>query len=635
MKNLIEHIRESLSLKLSLWLLFFTVTVFVVSMSFLYLYSRDIMHQEAKERAFLTLEHSSLKLAHLITEIETATSNAEWLVETHTQPDSLLAFTRRVTELNPNIHSCSITTEPFFFPQYGRYFSAYSMRVGDSIETIREAEYEYYEKVWYNTPKKLGTSCWVDPFDDYNAGTLSSTDMIASYCMPLYDEQHQFYGVISTDVTLTKLAETITMQKPFANSYFMLLGQDGHFFIHPDSTKLIKESIFSIAEEEGQPELIVLGHEMQQQKKHAMEVKFDGKSCLVFYQPVPQTPWSIALVCPLSDIFSGLNKLFYLVVLLTIGGLIVLLFFCRHIVSLMIAPLNRLAKLSLNFANGQFEEHVPHSHREDIIGRLQNSFATMQQSLATHINHIKDVNAQMEQRNKELLQANQMAEKSQRKKNAFVQNMTHQIRTPLNIVLGFAQVMSDNYHAIEAEELKSLNNMVEHNTVLVNRMALMLADSALLDQVTPYPLEDIVSCNDVARETIDFAHHQYPYMNFRLESSLPDTLCIRTNHLFLIRSIRELLINAAKYSNSERVRLKVENSTSRIYYTIEDVGPGIAEEVRDRMFDPFVKVDDFTEGLGLGLPLTKQHVMRLGGELTFDTSYKKGCRFIIDIPRLN
>ena len=84
MKNLIEHIRESLSLKLSLWLLFFTVTVFVVSMSFLYLYSRDIMHQEAKERAFLTLEHSSLKLAHLITEIETATSNAEWLVETHT-----------------------------------------------------------------------------------------------------------------------------------------------------------------------------------------------------------------------------------------------------------------------------------------------------------------------------------------------------------------------------------------------------------------------------------------------------------------------------------------------------------------------------------------------------------------------
>jgi signal transduction histidine kinase len=53
------------------------------------------------------------------------------------------------------------------------------------------------------------------------------------------------------------------------------------------------------------------------------------------------------------------------------------------------------------------------------------------------------------------------------------------------------------------------------------------------------------------------------------------------------------------------------------------------------MFDPFAKVDDFTEGLGLGLPLTKQHVMRLGGELTFDTSYKKGCRFIIDIPRLN
>ena len=635
MKNLIEHIRGSLSLKLSLWLLFFTMTVFVVSMSFLFLYSRNIMNQEAKERAVLTLENSSLKLTHLITEIETATHNAEWLVEAHTQPDSLLSFTRRVTELNPNIHSCSITTEPFFFPQHGRYFSAYSMRVGDSIETVKEAEYEYFEKVWYNTPKKLGIPCWVDPFDDYNAGTLSAPDLIASYCMPLYDKQHQFYGVISADVTLPKLAEAINTQPPFANSYFVLLGQDGHFFIHPDSTKLIKESIFSVAEEEGQPELIVLGHEMQQQKKNAMEVRMDGEPCLVFYQPVAQTPWSIALVCPLGDIHSGLNKLLYLVVLLTMGGLIVLLFLCRHIVSQMIAPLNRLARLSLSIANGQFEEHVPHSHREDTIGLLQNSFAIMQQSLSTHISHIQEVNAQLEQRNKELLQANQMAEESQRKKNAFVQNMTHQIRTPLNIVLGFAQVMSENYHAIEAEELQSLNDMIEHNTVLVNRMALMLADSALLDQVTPYPTNDIVSCNDVARETIEFAHKQYPNMNFRLESSLPDTLCIRTNHLFLMRIIRELLINAAKYSNSERVRLKVENSTTRIYYTIEDVGPGIAEEQRDRMFDPFTKVDDFTEGLGLGLPLTKQHVMRLGGELTFDTSYTKGCRFIIDIPRTN
>ncbi len=67
-------------------------------------------------------------------------------------------------------------------------------------------------------------------------------------------------------------------------------------------------------------------------------------------------------------------------------------------------------------------------------------------------------------------------------------------------------------------------------------------------------------------------------------------------------------------------------------FCVEDKGPGISEEKIEQMFEPFTKIDDLTEGLGLGLPLSKRHIISLGGDLTLDTTYRDGCRFVIEMP---
>ena len=59
---------------------------------------------------------------------------------------------------------------------------------------------------------------------------------------------------------------------------------------------------------------------------------------------------------------------------------------------------------------------------------------------------------------------------------------------------------------------------------------------------------------------------------------------------------------------------------------------GIPESDRDSIFEPFTKVDDLSEGLGLGLPLAKSHVLKMGGQITLDANYHNGCRFIIELP---
>jgi hypothetical protein len=149
MKRLLISTRYSLSAKLSLGILFVVATIFFLALGYLFVRSRQIVRQEAMLRAERILDNINLRVNYYLQEVESATQNTKWRIENHMQPDSLLAYSRTIVALNPNINGCSITTEPDFFPQYGRYFSAYSVRLDNRIETVCEGEYEYYDKLWY------------------------------------------------------------------------------------------------------------------------------------------------------------------------------------------------------------------------------------------------------------------------------------------------------------------------------------------------------------------------------------------------------------------------------------------------------------------------------------------------------
>ncbi|MBQ8656307.1 MAG: Cache 3/Cache 2 fusion domain-containing protein [Prevotella sp.] len=630
-----QYIRQSLTTKLAAGILLLTTPIFVLALGILFLQSRNDIRQEAKERATSVLYTTSLHVKQYLNTVETATNANDWLITEHLQPDSLLSLSRRIVMLNANVNGCSITTEPYTFPQYGRYFSAYSVRTGsDSITTVREAEYEYFDKVWYKKPHSQGTACWVDPFDDYNEGTLSASEMIASYCKPIYDKDGRFVAVISTDLSLSMLAKAIDGDKPYPNAYFMMLGEDGRYYVHPDTTRLISKTIFDITDAQSRPDIIALGHEMTTGQKGTMHINIGGAPCHVCYQPVPGTRWSIALVCPESDIMKSYYHLTYIIVPLLIVGILLILLLCRRIVVNAVSPLNRLVSQAQLLTAGQYDEQIPHTTRPDAVGRLQNSFATMQESLSRHVSDIHRVNDETQQRNAELQQARQLAEKAGKQKTAFIQNMTHQIRTPLNIISGFAQVLRDDIDELPDSECQRITDIMERNTKTLDRMVLMLYDSSESGQSEELlsHRQQQVFCNEIARESIASTHQHFPRLPIKFETSLPDTFYIRSNALYLMRSMREILYNSAKYSDKEQITLQVSATADVVRFVFSDTGPGIDEADHQQLYQPFYKVSDLSEGLGLGLPLTKRHVQNLGGTLTLDTDYHEGCRFIMELP---
>jgi len=653
-KRIMPH---SLASKLGLSILLLSVPIFVASLGLLFNQSRHMIREEAVGRANSVLSTKMQHICRKLNAIETATNANSRFVLQYLQPDSLLSLSHKVVYYNPNVDGCSISTEPFIFPEYGRYFSAYSIREGDSIPTVVEEPYEYFEKAWYKTPREQQKSCWVNFYDETDSLKVTLDGMIASYCKPIYNADGHLIAIMSTDISLQRLSKNITEERPYPNSFFMMIDQEGRYFIHPDTTRLFKQTIFSHANPRLHADIIALGHEMTEGKKGYMAAVIEGEPCMVCYQPVPGTTWSMAIVCPDSDILKPYHQQVYILVPLLIFGLIAILLLCHRVVGHAIHPIDELLVKTQCIAEGNMEVYIPHSQRTDAVGRLQNSFATMLQSLHFHMGSVRYSTEQAQLRNEELNKATLLALEADKQKTAFIQNVSHQIRTPLNIIMGFAQILNDSASTpdgntiLSDEEMKSITETMSHNSQLLSRLVLMLFDSSetgLTEELLATAKHDKVPCNDVAREAISYINLHYPSLSIKLETEVPDDFSIQTNRLYLMRSLREILYNSAKYSDGQHVVIRVltgekkpesqdategAKATPVVRFIIEDTGKGIAESDHERMFKFFTKIDDLSEGLGLGLPLAKRHARNLGGDLTLDADYHDGCRFIIEIPQ--
>ena len=142
-----------------------------------------------------------------------------------------------------------------------------------------------------------------------------------------------------------------------------------------------------------------------------------------------------------------------------------------------------------------------------------------------------------------------------------------------------------------------------------------------------------MSCNDFAQECIRYTTSHFPNAHIRFTSEVPDAFCILTNRLYLMRTLRELLYNAAKYTDGTNIKLAVTQTDTKVRFTVQDVGPGLKIDADELIFKPFVREGDLSEGLGLGLPLAKRHAKSLGGDLIFDSEYHEGCRVTIELPK--
>ena len=243
-------------------------------------------------------------------------------------------------------------------------------------------------------------------------------------------------------------------------------------------------------------------------------------------------------------------------------------------------------------------------------------------------------NQELKQRNEELVIAREKALESDRMKSAFIQNMTHQIRTPLNIVTGFAQVINNDYETLSKDEIKMMVGQMMKNTDVITTIITKLIDLSIQESRHCIEKQDFVSCNNLCREAIrrvSFTHQDTVKVD--VETTVPDSLLILTDKIVILKVLHELLSNADQFTPSGSITLGCyQPDEATVCFSVTDTGQGIPEEYRPKVFTKFFKPNEFSEGLGLGLTLCQTAVEQMGGNIRLDETYTTGARFIITLP---
>lgn len=231
-----------------------------------------------------------------------------------------------------------------------------------------------------------------------------------------------------------------------------------------------------------------------------------------------------------------------------------------------------------------------------------------------------------------LIEARNQAEESDRLKSAFLANITHEVRTPLNAIVGFSDVLP---MAQSEEERNELIKLIKQNNAHLLR---------LFDDMMNISKLEAGNNGEIVKEDFELL----PLLQEMVEKYQPvasdngvavemdgaaESIIIHTDRDRLKEILNQYMNNAVKFTAAGSIRLGYDKLPSSQRIWVRDTGKGIpADKCNDRLFERFVKVDDFVAGTGLGLSICRSLADLLGGKVGVESVYQKGSTFWVEIP---
>lgn len=247
---------------------------------------------------------------------------------------------------------------------------------------------------------------------------------------------------------------------------------------------------------------------------------------------------------------------------------------------------------------------------------------------------MKTLYRKLQESNRLILVANEKAQESEKMKNAFIRNMYHEVRTPLNAINGFSALIAGD-EDLAGEEKEEFSRIIHENCVLLTSMMDNVLKISQLDSSNEMLPVEAVNIRTICREEMDqlVKSHRKPGIDYRVEGD-PETPLFKTHPAYFALIIGRLLSNANKFTEKGSIVLSyhADRATGKMIVIVTDSGCGIPEGKHEWIFERFSKTNDFVPGTGLGLYLCRLIAERLDGSIVADPSYTEGARFILALP---
>ncbi|MDR3322572.1 MAG: response regulator, partial [Synergistaceae bacterium] len=376
-----------------------------------------------------------------------------------------------------------------------------------------------------------------------------------------------------------------------------------------------------------------------------------GDDFYTIYVPIqfsePTNPWSVAVSIPMDEVLRNANGIRSYVLGMSIISICVIAFILYFIARSVTKPILVLANTARTFGDGNFDAEVPSLQGSDEIGVLSRAFKVMAEKINDLIKKLQNYTRELEEKNTYLNSLNEIlaaakeqAEKSSRAKSDFLSNMSHEMRTPMNAIIGMTSIGKSApdierkdyaFGKIEGASthlLGVINDILDMSKIEANKLELSITD---------FDFEKVLrKVVNVINFSIEEKGHSF---HVSIDKNIPGRLV--GDDMRLAQVITNLLSNAVKFTPKEgSIRLNThfageENGVCTIRFEVSDSGIGISEEQQARLFNSFQQVDSSTSrnfgGTGLGLAISKRIVELMGGSIWIESELGKGSTFVFTI----
>lgn len=254
-----------------------------------------------------------------------------------------------------------------------------------------------------------------------------------------------------------------------------------------------------------------------------------------------------------------------------------------------------------------------------------------QRLLLKSIDETRMANAELEKTHVDLVDALRKAEESDRLKSAFIANMSHEIRTPLNAIVGFSGVIAD---IDEKGERLEFAGHIQRNSDLLLQLISDILDISKIEA-------GMLALSNAPTDALDICVDAITSFRLKCKPGVELSLCeplvpipMHTDQDRVMQVIINLINNAIKFTSEGSVKLGYFScDDNTVEFFVKDTGIGIAGHLTSAIFERFVKLNAYTEGTGLGLPICKTIVEMMGGKIGVESTVGVGSRFWFRIPK--
>ncbi len=398
--------RRGLAFKLALFILTSTAVIFILAFGYSYIYLRNQILKDAETNAASLTMATVNRIESVLNGVEKVPAYISHSLTTQKLEGSALKEqVKNFISTNPEIYGSAVAFEPYAFDGKSFFFAPYVFRGNSRFETMQlgNDEFNYFYQDWYQVPKELGRAVWSEPYFDEGGSKIT----MATYSVPFYryvNDKRMFTGVVTAEIPLDWLFNIVMKLIPDQTGYGFIVSRNGVFIIHPNKEYVMRESVFSVAEAQNDPELRRIGRHMTRGGEgfEPLSRNFSGQKGWMYYAPLPSTGWSIGLVFSEEVLFSEITRLNQVILSIGAAGFAILFLVIIIISGTITRPLRNLADKAREIARGNLDIDVPPVKSEDEVGELTRSFGNMKSALKEYISNLAETTAAKERIESEL-----------------------------------------------------------------------------------------------------------------------------------------------------------------------------------------------------------------------------------------